>query len=387
MIRQLWMAVTARLRLRLLAEPRWWRWRDRWHRWDVRRSRWLQARSSQFEGQRKNLAVAVELATKSAGIAIAAAVLLLATEALGALLCHIGWGPVQHITATRESNDYESLIGVLIGAEATLLALYYATVGVVASTAYSSVPGDIRKLFVQQRISTVYTRGIVRALVFTTVLFGLGSLGYHVRVLSVIVAVLLAVLAVLRLAVVGIAPFGFFDPASLTRDLPRGLDVLSRATTLPTALDEGSQQQAHADGRETLEHYRQITDLVASRPVRNSAAPLNVARQLLALIAVYTSQKNRIPSGSAWWTSIARYPNWFTLSADQTNLALAVSAGPHPNGTRFTVGRAAVRSRHRQAHRHRRPRPAGLLHQFPRPNLSAHPWAERSPAFRRGTAA
>ncbi|BBY70390.1 hypothetical protein MPRI_25770 [Mycobacterium paraintracellulare] len=334
MIRLFWPAVAARFRLRLLAAPRWWRWRERWHRWDVQRSRWLQARSSQADGQRKNLAVAVELATKSAGIAIAAAVLLLANEALGTVLSHIGWGPAQHLAATRESTQYESLAQGLIGAEATLLALYYATVGVVASTAYVSVPGDIRKLFVQQRISTVYTRGIVRALVFTTVLFGLGSLGYHVRVLSVIVAVLLALLAVLRLAVVGIAPFGFFDPASLTRDLPQQFGrALSRATTLPTALDEGSQQHAHTDGRETLEHYRQITDLVASRPVRNSTAPLTVARQLLVLIAIYASQKNRIPSDSAWWTSIARYPNWFTLSADQTNLALAISTGVHtPTG-------------------------------------------------------
>lgn len=334
MIRQLWLALAARSRLRLLAAPRWWRWRHRLHRWDLRRSHWLQARSSHFDGQLKNLTVAVELAVQSAWIAIAATVLLIATEALGAALSHIGWGPVQHLVATRESSDYESLIGVLIGAEATLLALYYATVGVVASTAYVSVPGDIRKLFVQQRISTVYTRGIVRALVFTTALFGLGSLGYHVRVLSVIVAVLLGVLAVLRLAVVGIAPFGFFDPASLTRDLPpRFGRALSRATTLPTAFDEGSQQQAHRDGRETLEHYRQIADLVASRHVRNSAAPLDVARQLLVLIAVYASRKNRIPSDSAWWTSIARYPNWFTLSADETNLALALSTSAHtPTG-------------------------------------------------------
>jgi hypothetical protein len=333
-IRQSWLGVTARLRLRRLAEPRWWRWRKRWHRWNVQRTRWLQARSSRLDGQRKNFAVALELATKSVGIALAAAALLWATEIIGALLSHTGWEPVQHLTATRESKDYESLVGVLIGAEATLLALYYATVGVVASTAYSAVPGDIRKLFVQQRISNVYTRGIVRALVFTTILFGLGSLGYHVRVLSVIAAVLLAVLAVLRLTVVGIAPFGFFDPASLTRDLPQRFKrALSRATTLPAARDEGSQKQAHADAAETLEHYRQITDLVASRPIRNSAAPLDVAGQLLALIGGYTSQKNLIPSDSAWWTSIARYPNWFTLSADQTNLALAVSTGAYtPTG-------------------------------------------------------
>ncbi len=388
MVRLFWLAVTARLRLRLLAEPRWWRWRARWHRWNVRRSRSLQARSSRFEGHRKNLAVAAQLATKSAGgIALTATVLLLATEVFGVLLSHIEWSPLQHITGIRESTDYESLVGVLIGAEATLLALYYATVGVVASTAYSSVPGDIRKLFVQQRISNVYTRGIVRALVFTTVLFGLGSLGYHVRVVSVVVAIALAVLAVLRLAVVGIAPpFGFFDPASLARDLPpRFGRALSRATTLPTALDEGSQEQAHNDARETLEYYRQITDLVASRPIRNSAAPLDVARQLLFfLIAVYASRKNCIPpSGSAWWTPIARYPQlvYSQRRPDQPRLS-DIHRRAHPNRTGFTVGRTTVRRRHRQAHSNRRSRPAGFLHEFPGPNFRPHPSTERSIAVR-----
>ena len=59
MIRQYWLAVMARLRLRRLAEPRWWRWRKRWHRWNVQRTRWLQARSSRLDGQRKNFAVAL----------------------------------------------------------------------------------------------------------------------------------------------------------------------------------------------------------------------------------------------------------------------------------------------------------------------------------------
>jgi hypothetical protein len=121
-IRQFWLAVTARLRLRRLAEPTWWRWRKQWHRWNVQRTRWLQAQSGHLDGHRKNVSVALRLAAKSAGIALTAAVLLLATEIIGKLLPRIGWDPIQHLGATRESKDYESLVGVLIGAEATLLA-------------------------------------------------------------------------------------------------------------------------------------------------------------------------------------------------------------------------------------------------------------------------
>ena len=121
-----------------------------------------------------------------------------------------------------------------MAAETTFLALYYATIGVVASTAYSSVPGDNRKLFVQERTSNVYTRGTISAFVFTTALLTMG--GYPARALTLAAAAILTIVAALRLMIVGTAPLSFFDLAALDESLPARFERALRLTSkLPTA--------------------------------------------------------------------------------------------------------------------------------------------------------
>ena len=141
-------------------------------------------------------------------------------------------------------------------------------------------------------------------------------------------ATVLALLAALRLIVVGTAPFNFFDPAALTETLPnKFVRALKSAALPPTTTDEGSQRRAHREAAVVLDHYRRIVNLFASKPVLNSSAPLKVAQQLLALNAAYASTKDTSSSNSSWWARITKYPNWFLMSPTELQLALATSTG------------------------------------------------------------
>ena len=336
--------VRHRERLKRLGQPRWWLRQERKRRRSIRVSQRKNALRRSVADQRRNFLVARQLAWRSRWLAVTSLSLFAATEILAKWLARMTssplrlwsktidlgtvWAPFESILCTVEPGKYEALAGAAVGAEATILALFYATIGVVASTAYSSVPADVRDLFVRERTGDVYTRGIVRGFVFTTALLMTGALGYHARALSLIVAALLVVLAVLRLMYFGTAPFRFFDPAALTEPLlGRFSDAIKLAAFPPSSLDEGSQRQAHHDAAEVLEDNRRISDLVASRVVRNSDAPLRVARQLLTVSKGYAAVKDRIPSDSEWWGSITHYPNWFTASASTVGIALSTSTG------------------------------------------------------------
>lgn len=342
---RLWVLdVIVTCQMRVLGKPSRWRRRLRRRRRMIRRSERRQARRSRFDGQRKNLVVAVRLAHQTWRLAASAVLLLALTEVIGSGLAGISW-PVLHVRSASldlgsrwnpltllamlaDPGQYNTLAATAVGAEATLLALFYATVGVVASTAYSSVPADIRQLFVESRIGAVYTRGIVRAFVYTAGLSLLAAFGFHARAVTLVTATFLALLAALRLLVVGTAPFNFFDPAALTETLPNKFArALKIAALPPTATDEGSQRRAHREAAVVLDHYRRIVDLLTSKPVLNSSAPLKVAQQLLALSAAYASTKDTIPSNSNWWGRITKYPNWFLMSPTELQLALATSTG------------------------------------------------------------
>lgn len=301
-------------------------------------------RSAGRDDQTKTLAVARALAGQTKWLAVTALLLLAGTEVVGFAFSRVpwptltvfsasldlksAWNPLVFIAKTVDPAQYNPLVGTAVAAEATFLALFYATVAVVASTAYSAVPGDIRELFIASRVGAVYTRGIVRAFVFSAALLTLGAWDRDARVLTLIVTTAMVMVAALRLLVVGTAPFNFFDPAALTETLPEKFArSLAVAANRPTATDEGSQRQSHREAATVLQHYRRIADLLTSRSVLNSTAPLQVADQLLKLNIAYSSVKDQIPTKSYWWARITSYPNWFTMSSSELQLLLATSTG------------------------------------------------------------
>jgi hypothetical protein len=324
-----WRSWRATTRVRRLGSVRAWRCAHRRQQAKLRSARWWHARRVQIDKQRMTFGVDASLARQSVWPATTAVVLLVLTEWVGRHLTHVRRFRIDLLSQTLEPDKYATLAGTAVAAEATLLALFFATVGVVASTTYSSVPAAIRDLFIEERTHTIYTRGIARALVFTTALLALGAAGYHARVLSVAVAAVLAIVGVQRLLAIGARTFRYFDPASLTEGLPgRFQRALTRATSQPKGGGNmASQQGAHDDAETVLNHYRRITDLLTSRPVPNSDAPVEVAGQLLDLNIHYGPAKNRIPTSSSWWSRAVRYSNWLTLDTTELDVALATSTG------------------------------------------------------------
>ena len=102
---------------------------------------------------------------------VVALLLVVVVEAIAALLNHfLHWGSLFRPVS---SSNYETFVGAAVGAQATFLALFFTTVGVIASTAYARVPGEIRQLFVRERTSTIYVWNVVFALVVGITLLAL----------------------------------------------------------------------------------------------------------------------------------------------------------------------------------------------------------------------
>lgn len=77
--------------------------------------------------------------------ALVTAALVTVSEALAAAARRwLHWGL---LFLPSSPDDYGGFVGAAVGAEAGLLALFFATVGVVASVAYARVPAEIRQLF------------------------------------------------------------------------------------------------------------------------------------------------------------------------------------------------------------------------------------------------
>ncbi|MFZ1284301.1 MAG: hypothetical protein WAQ75_09320 [Propionicimonas sp.] len=95
-----------------------------------------------------------------------------------------------------------SLVGAAVAVAATLLGLYYTTVGVIASTIYKAVPGDVRDLFIRERASETYLKVVILTISGGVVVLVAGALGYQVAGLTLVALGILVALTCVGLVVV-----------------------------------------------------------------------------------------------------------------------------------------------------------------------------------------
>ncbi len=318
-------------RLNRLGNPSYW---SSWQRDRARRFR----RSQRHHRNRLRVSAAGaivwilrDLAKQSAFPIITAVLLLAVIESVAWSLSLLRLPVAGFLFEPVSTSGSDTLMGASVGAVATFLGLFYATVGVVASTAYQSVPGEIRKLFLEERTNLVYVRGVVRTLVFGLMLVLLNSLGYTPRGLSLVALALMSVTAVVRLMILGGRLFNFFDPSTLGQPLQQQFkSAVALASSHPASNDEATQRTAHADAASILQLYRRLAVLVEERPVHDPDAPSALALQLLSIAQDYGGAKNSIPTAGQWWLRVPTHSNWLTLNHIQLEMALTTSTGVQP---------------------------------------------------------
>jgi hypothetical protein len=314
------------------SDPDHWTRLEREQRRRLRASRFRVAVRDRGAQVRQDGALFASLARRIAAALAGAVVLVAALEAIASALTHVlHWGTLFEPVS---ADSYGAFVGAAVGAEAVFLALFFTTVGVIASTTYSRVPGEIRSLFVRERTSLIYVWNVAVALLVGIALLIMPVVtqrsphGVTVAVFAVLTA-----FSVLSLVLLGTQLFNFFDLSTLSQSLPRrfrhGLQEAS-ASDKAVPPEEAQQQAAHERAAGVLHIYGQLSELIAGRDVAEAEAPERIALELLGCWAVASALKPTIPTESKWFSLTAAHPNWLTMDHIQLSMALATSAGVQP---------------------------------------------------------
>jgi hypothetical protein len=310
---------------------------DHWTRLERQRRRRLQASRlrvafwDRVAQLRQDGALFASLTRRIVAALAGAVALVVALEAIASSLTHtLHWGTLFEPVS---ADSYGGFVGAVVGAQATFLALFFTTVGVIASTTYSRVPGEIRSLFVRERTSLIYVWNVAVALLVGIALLIMPVVTHHSpHGLTVAVFAVLTTFSVLSLVLLGTQLFNFFDLSTLSQSLPRrfrhGLQAASAADK--AVPEEAQQQAAHERAATVLRIYGQLSDLIASRDVAEAEAPERIALELLGCWAVASALKPTIPTESKWYSLTAAHPNWLTMDHTQLSMALATNAGVQP---------------------------------------------------------
>lgn len=236
--------------------------------------------------------------------------------------------PIFSAPGSLSDGNVSAFVGAGVAIAATLLGLYYATVGVVASTIYKDVSGEVRDLFVRERNGEIYIRSLVLTLAGGLVLLVMRALGYYATGLTLVGMAALAVMTSVWLMVLGQRLFGFFDPSLLSRALSGQLVHAMRTASDPKSRgNDVRQTRAQYEAQTSLATYVDIVHLIEGSALRDARAPLAITQQLLAILTAYSVTKDAIPTDSKWWNQVPKHHNWLTMDPTRLDIAIRTSTG------------------------------------------------------------
>jgi hypothetical protein len=313
------------------SKPDHWSRLERQKRWRLRVSRLGVSVRDRGAQLRQDGALFIHLVGRVVAALIGAAALVAALEAIAGSLTHVlHWGTLFEPVS---ADSYGGFVAAAVGAEAAFLALFFTTVGVIASTTYSRVPGEVRSLFVRERTSLIYVWNVAVALLVGIALLILPVVTHRSPYgLTAAFFALLTAFSVLSLVLLGTQLFNFFDLSTLSQSLPRrfGSAIYAASAAGKSVGAEAQQQVAHNRAADALRIYSQLSDLIASRDVAEAEAPERIAFELLGCWATASALKSTIPTESKWYSLAAAHPNWLTMDHTRLSMALATSAGVQP---------------------------------------------------------
>jgi hypothetical protein len=311
-----------------------------WRRLGRRRGRrlwlshtWVAAHDRAVQS-RQDTRILAGLAGRVLGAVLGTAALVAASEAIATAAGHaLRWGT---LFMTLAPGSYGAFVGAAVGAEAAFLALFFTTVGVIASTTYARVPGEIRGLFVRERTSLIYAGNVAVALLVGLALLTMPLVAHcWPHGLTVLLFAILTAFSVLSLVVLGTRLFNFFDLSTLSLPLRRRLLRAARSASAAGGSIPGQAQQhaAHNRAAAVLGIYGQLTELIGKRDVSEARAPEQIALELLDCWDTASALKPGIPAKSKWFALAASHPNWLTMDHPRLSMAVATRTSIQPTMT------------------------------------------------------
>lgn len=289
---------------------------------------------ARFRSARESSSVAWSILKATIGSLISAGVIAAILIGLDYLLFTHGARYVEALKA-RPAVDPATYIGVLTTlaeVAGAFLGLYFTAVSVVASTAYSRAPHDVRALLLREKLGNFYIRIVAHAAALSFIFLTLSAFGLKASIVPFVAISGLGVIAIYSFVVLGLRAFYFFNPGTLSDaivfDLVRQVRLATPDGFRWQDISFQSHYQQEAD--RLLRTFQSVVQLTLPKDGATGAPVAELCSTLLSFWTYYSKLKLRIPTESYWFKRIHRHQNWLTSDYNEVNIALATGTYIRP---------------------------------------------------------
>lgn len=286
-----------------------------------------------IDAQRSSVAVLriIRYAMMPLAYSIAAFAILFILDELILYAHSFGW--LLAAPARIATDRYQAILSAAVAGSAAILALFFATTSVVASTGYAEVTSDIRELIAQDRLNRRYLRLLAHT--GGTALFALlvAVVGGPAPPLVASYIAILAAIGILAFLPLGFRTFALFDPSLLA-----GTPIASFLRALHNTTSDGrhwkhqaTQERSNFIAERSLFLLDELFTLAISSTRPRHRTAHKIGEQALRLSAYYSYHKLTIPLNSRWYTRKAEFKKWDNSHGTLSDIYLHTGTMPPPD--------------------------------------------------------
>ena len=264
--------------------------------------------------------------------AILAAGMLAVLTFLPGLLLALGWlRPLAELLVVKANGDiYVALLTTVAATGGAFLALYFASLSVVASAAYAALPRAIHVLAVEEKIGSAYLAFVAHITAFSLLALAVNGLGATPSRLILTYCALMATVAVFAFVPLGRHIFAFFDPRMLSRGPARDFLRSLRAATVsgPRHSRAAFQRFFRQRALQALTTVEDLTDYASSASSVRGEVVRGLSGTMLDLLVANAAETLRIPTSSEWFERTHEFRPLTLSDYPEADIALRTGTTP-----------------------------------------------------------
>ena len=237
-----------------------------------------------------------------------------------------------HALIVGNPNSLENFLMTIASVLGVFLGLYFTAVSIVASSVFTTVPNDVRELYLREKIGNTYIKILAILLAVSIIMFGYRIFNYYPGTLLTVLMLIFSCISIFAFVMLGSRVFSFFDPTILVDTIFSDLYANIKLASINGLKwsDSSFQSHYHKLASKNINTLKNLVEICLKNPhLYKKSVPL-LSWRVCYFLKSYQVQKVLIPTDSYWFSRVPKYKDTFLVDGSTLQIALQTQTSIQP---------------------------------------------------------
>lgn len=223
----------------------------------------------------------------------------------------------------NEIATYDGILIAIVTVIGLFLTLFITNLGTLAGTLFTSLPGQLRNLYIKEKVGNIYIKYLINVILVSLIFLGFGLI-LNIRTKFILLGLgLLSLVSIQSFVFLSEYSFQLFDPTFLIGNLEKQLYRWTYYSTYNgfNWQDIAFQNYFSENANKIIVGISTLVQIARDEKYLKRESYLSLLAKISSILRKYLVIKNTIPTKSLWFRKKPEYKPWYLSDYLAVNLA------------------------------------------------------------------